>query len=259
MDCFPAYVAIVAQNFNAPAGAGGARRRRVSNQSILDRGLYRGTRSAMADDSAQGGLLAERFTHAYEENTWQDAESVSGPGSTLTYTSELRATLPAIVRALGCRSMLDAPCGDFNWMKAVDLEGVAYTGADIVQPMIERLQAEWPQHRFVCLDITKDPMPKADFVLVRDVLFHLSNVDIVRVLENFLRSGSEWLATSHSFHVTEMIDVPSDPTTFRPVNLMAPPFHFGPPDHLLKDYVPGFLPRWLGIWPRDSIAARFAG
>ncbi|MDB5444293.1 MAG: hypothetical protein JWP73_2669 [Phenylobacterium sp.] len=211
----------------------------------------------MADDPAQGGQLAERFTEAFEQNVWQDGESVSGAGSTLTYTSELRTTLPAMIGALGCSSMLDAPCGDFNWMKAVDLSGVAYTGADIVAPMIEGLQGEWPQHSFVCLDITRDPMPKADFVLVRDVLFHLSNQDIVRVLENFVNSGSDWLATSHSFHVAEMADAVSDPTTFRPVNLMTPPFHFAPPDYLLKDYVPGFLPRWLGIWPRATIAARF--
>lgn len=211
----------------------------------------------MADDPAQGGHLAERFTEAFEQNVWQDDESVSGAGSTLTYTSELRTTLPAMIAALGCRSMLDAPCGDFNWMKELDLSGVAYTGADIVAPMIEGLRSEWPQHSFLCLDITKDPMPKADFVLIRDVLFHLSNLDIVRVLENFVNSGSAWLATSHSFHVAEMADVVSDPTTFRPVNLMTPPFYFAPPDHMLKDYVPGFLPRWLGIWPRASIAARF--
>jgi 2-polyprenyl-3-methyl-5-hydroxy-6-metoxy-1,4-benzoquinol methylase len=210
----------------------------------------------MADESARG-QLAERFTQAFQENVWQDGESLSGAGSTLNYTSELRTTLPAMIRALGCRTVLDAPCGDFNWMKAVDLDGLAYTGADIVAPMIEGLQKEWPQHRFACLDITKDLMPKADFVLIRDVLFHLSNPDVVRVLENFVNSGSQWLATSHSFHVSEMADVVSDPTTFRPVNLMTQPFYFAPPDHVLKDYVTGFLPRWLGIWPREAIAARF--
>ncbi len=203
--------------------------------------------------------LATRFVQAFDQNVWRDGESVSGPGSTLGYTSELRATLPAMIRALGCRSMLDAPCGDFNWMQAVDLTDIAYTGADIVPSMIEGLRRGHPQHRFACLDITRDPLPTADFVLIRDVLFHLSNVDVVRVLENFVQSGSGWLATSHSFNVVEMVDAVSEPTTFRPVNLTAPPFHFGQPDHVLKDYAPGFLPRWLGIWPRATIAARFGG
>lgn len=211
----------------------------------------------MADDMTHPDPIAGRFVEAFDANIWEDAESVSGPGSTLAYTQGLRATLAPMMRALGCRSLLDAPCGDFNWMKAVDLEGITYTGADIVPSMIERLQAEHPQHSFRVLDITKDPLPKADFVLCRDVLFHLSNVDVVRVLENFVASGSAWLATSHSFQVTEMADVPSDPTTFRPVNLTTHPFFFEPPDHVLKDYAPGFQHRWLGIWPRETIARRF--
>lgn len=211
----------------------------------------------MADDSAAVGHLAARFTHAFDANVWRDNESVSGPGSTLRYTETLRASLPAMMRALGCTSMVDAPCGDFNWMRAVDLTGIAYTGADIVPAMIEGLQQQYPQHRFACLDITRDQLPQADFVMIRDVLFHLSNADVVRVLQNFVASGSKWLATSHSFDVTEMVDVTSDPTTFRPVNLTAAPFHFGQPDYVLKDYAPGFLPRWMGIWPRATIAARF--
>ncbi|HEX3699568.1 MAG TPA: class I SAM-dependent methyltransferase [Phenylobacterium sp.] len=209
------------------------------------------------DDDATGDALAERFVQAFDENVWQDGESVSGPGSTLRYTSELRATLPAMIRALGCASMLDAPCGDFNWMKEVDLDGIAYTGADIVPEMVTGLQAKHPQHSFVCLDITKDPLPRADFAMIRDVLFHLSNADVVRVLQNFVQSGSAWLATSHSFDVAVMVDVVSGPTTFRPVNLTAAPFQFPQPDHVLKDYAPGFLPRWMGIWPRAAIAARF--
>jgi SAM-dependent methyltransferase len=202
--------------------------------------------------------LARRFTDAFEDRIWNDQESLSGPGSTLHYTSELRSTLPGLIRALGCKSMLDAPCGDFNWMKEVDLDGIEYHGADIVPAMIAELTAKYPEHDFTVQDITKDRFPRVDFVLCRDVLFHLSNVDIVKVLHNFVSSGSEWLATSHFFQADAMPDVNSDPTTFRLVNLTAPPFHFAPPDYLLKDCVPNFTRRWLGVWHRSWIAARFA-
>lgn len=201
--------------------------------------------------------LARRFTDAFEDRIWDSDESLSGPGSTLTYTSELRSTLPSLIRALGCRTMLDAPCGDFNWMKEVDLSGIEYHGADIVPEMIAELQTKYPQHDFKVQDITTDPFPRVDFVLCRDVLFHLSNVDVVKVLHNFVMSGSEWLATSHFFQVDSMPDVQSDPTTFRLVNLTAAPFHFQPPDYLLKDCTPNYLRRWLGVWHRSWIAARF--
>jgi SAM-dependent methyltransferase len=202
--------------------------------------------------------LVQRFTEAFDHGIWNDNESVSGPGSTLRYTSDLRATLPGLIRALGCKSMLDAPCGDFNWMKEVDLSGIDYMGVDIVPALIANHQAKYQQHRFAVQDITKDALPKVDFVLCRDVLFHLSNSNIVRVLENFVQSGSEWLATSHYFNVTKMEDVESDPTTFRLVNLTVAPFYFEQPDYVLKDCAPNFLRRWLGVWHRSWIAARFA-
>ena len=202
--------------------------------------------------------LASRFTDAFDNRVWMDPESLSGPGSTLSYTSDLRSTLPNLVRGLGCKTMLDAPCGDFNWMKEVDLTGIRYTGADIVPAMIAELSAAYPKRKFRVLDITSDPFPKSDFVLCRDVLFHLSNVDIVKVLDNFVRSGSEWFATSHYFQVTAMPDVQSGPTTFRPVNLTVAPFHIEPPDYVLKDCAPNFLRRWLGVWHRSWIAARLA-
>ena len=202
--------------------------------------------------------LARRFTDAFEDRIWKDEESLSGPGSTLHYTSELRSTLPALIRSLGCKSMQDAPCGDFNWMKEVDLTGIDYHGSDIVPEMITDLQVKYPQHKFTVQDITNDKFDCVDFVLCRDVLFHLSNNDVAKVLYNFVQSGSEWLATSHFFQADAMPDAVSDPTTFRLVNLTAAPFYFAPPDYLLKDCVPNFTRRWLGVWHRSWIAARFA-
>ena len=201
--------------------------------------------------------LAQRFTAAFDHGLWKDKESVSGPGSTLGYTSDLRSTLPGLIRALGCKSMLDAPCGDFNWMKEVDLSGIDYAGIDIVPALIANNKAKYPQHNFAVGDITRDAFPKADFVLCRDVLFHLSNDNVERVLRNFVQSGSQWLATSHYFQANAMQDVQSDPTTFRLVNLTAAPFFLEQPDYVLKDYAPNFIRRWLGVWHRSWIATRY--
>ena len=33
--------------------------------------------------------------------------------------------------------MSDIPCGDFNWMKYIDLKNVKYTGYDIVSDIIK--------------------------------------------------------------------------------------------------------------------------
>src|SRR5262249_48072014 len=48
------------------------------------------------------------------------AESVCGPGSSLSQTDEIRRMLPLLISETGTRSFLDAPCGDFNWMRHVE-------------------------------------------------------------------------------------------------------------------------------------------
>ena len=85
---------------------------------------------------------ASRFQRIFEENTWGNTESVSGEGSNLDRTAVLRAKLPALLARHGVQSMLDAPCGDFYWMKEVPLGDIDYTGADIVPEIIDR-DVEW--------------------------------------------------------------------------------------------------------------------
>ena len=36
------------------------------------------------------------------------------------------------------KSILDIPCGDFYWMKGLDLKNINYVGADIVAPLIKK-------------------------------------------------------------------------------------------------------------------------
>jgi hypothetical protein len=75
----------------------------------------------------------ERFTKIYQENHWNDSESRSGEGSTLENTQNVRNELPIVLKKYKIKSVLDAPCGDFNWMKSIT-QGISikYIGDDIV-------------------------------------------------------------------------------------------------------------------------------
>ena len=53
-------------------------------------------------------------------------------------TAEVRRGLPPLLREFGVRTVLDAPCGDFHWMKELDLPVERYIGADVVAEIIER-------------------------------------------------------------------------------------------------------------------------
>ena len=61
------------------------------------------------------------FERIYSANEWGSNESRSGLGSNLDLTHQVRRALPPLLRGLAVKSMLDAPCGDYNWMPHVDL------------------------------------------------------------------------------------------------------------------------------------------
>ena len=83
-----------------------------------------------------GRTNKEIFTTIFNTNHWKSKESLSGPGSEIRQTEKIRRALPRIFKRYGVRSMLDIPCGDFNWMRRVDLDKIQYLGADIVKNII---------------------------------------------------------------------------------------------------------------------------
>ena len=83
------------------------------------------------------------FWEIYSGNLWGSAESKSGLGSELAATQEVRALLPRLLAELGVDVLLDVPCGDFNWMRHVDLPVREYIGGDIVPPLIDSLRASF--------------------------------------------------------------------------------------------------------------------
>src|SRR5688572_773801 len=87
------------------------------------------------------------FNRIYHGNEWGSKESVSGPGSTLKTTEDLRKELPGFLKSLGIKSMLDAPCGDCNWISKIDLSNIDYTGVDIVPELIESNKKKYPDKK----------------------------------------------------------------------------------------------------------------
>jgi hypothetical protein len=89
----------------------------------------------------RGLALAERFRLIHETNLWGAETSTSGVGSQQAATAAIRRRLPALLKEIGAHSLLDAPCGDGQWMAGLDLGRVSYVGADIVPALIARLAA----------------------------------------------------------------------------------------------------------------------
>lgn len=216
-------------------------------------------RPERCDGADYGDDRQETFETIFVENRWQSDESRSGDGSTLDQTKILRGRLPRLMRSLEAKTLLDAPCGDFNWMQAVKFaEGITYIGGEIVPVLVDNLNAlhQRPGREFVQLDIVSDPLPDADVWLCRDVLFHLSAAEIRTALENFVRSNIRYLLTTTYDFVTENADIRSG--GFRFINLRLAPFNFGPPRQTIDDFLAPEPPRRLGLWTREDVASALA-
>lgn len=201
--------------------------------------------------SLQRTSLETVFTEIYENNSWNDPESVSGRGSTRARTEVIRLSLPQLLRDLKTKTLLDAPCGDFNWMQHVELDGIHYIGADIVPELIARNQRLYgrPNREFITADISVDRLPRADVILCRECLIHLSFARIRRVVSNFKKSGAQYLLCTTHITVTENLDCADG--TGRFVNLQLPPFDFPQPLQLVvEDAEAG---KCLGLWRLSQV------
>lgn len=165
------------------------------------------------------------FTYIYKTNYWRSRESISGAGSELHQTETLRKELVQLFKKFGIKTVLDIPCGDFNWMRFTDLTGIQYTGADIVEKLIEENSKKYggmKDVRFLTLDLLRDPLPSSDLIMTRDCLVHLSNRDILKALKNIANSGSKYLLTTHFTETAVNKDILTG--EWRSINLQKEPF-----------------------------------
>jgi hypothetical protein len=186
------------------------------------------------------------FSEIYERNLWNDPESASGRGSTLQRTTVIRSELPVLLKEVGAESLLDAPCGDFNWMRYTELGPVTYIGADVVPSLIARNEQRYGRdgRKFMVLDITKSVIPRVSVILSRDCFAHLSFRNILSAVASFKRSKSEYLfATTHT-GVREHRDIATGQGRY--VNLQLSPFNFPEPLKLIVEDAE--LGKCLAVW-----------
>ncbi len=196
------------------------------------------------------------FTRLYYEPK-RAAEMISGPGSDLLQTTVIAAALPQVIEELGAKSLLDAPCGDFYWMRRVDLGVERYVGVDVVQELITRHAARHAsaQREFLCLDITRDALPRCDLIFSRDALVHLSNRDALAALANFKRSGARYLLMTTFPAVTANADILTG--EWRPINFQLSPFNLPAPLKLINEQCTEndgrYADKSLGLWALANV------
>lgn len=192
----------------------------------------------------------EIFRKAFTDNRWGSRESISGPGSTLKATELIRAELPRILDLYYIRSLVDAPCGDYNWIQRLEYSFEKYIGIDVVPEIIDALKShQSDRRRFQHGNIVTDVLPVADAVLCRDCLVHFSFSDAMSALTNFRLAGFRY-AFLTTFPGRENTDIKTG--NWRPIDMSAGPFSLGEPVTLLRERPHNvedkFNDKHLGLW-----------
>ena len=127
-------------------------------------------------------------------------ESLSGPGSHLSQTSEAIHFINKIIREKNIKSILDLGCGDWNWFRLVNLEDATYEGWDCDEQMINDNTSKYGNNNvsFKVKDIFTEPLPDVDMIICRDVLFHIDKKLSSKLVEDIKVSSKYFLSTT--FH-----------------------------------------------------------
>jgi len=125
----------------------------------------------------------------YEMKLWGGAafDFYSGTGS---HNSKIiKPYLDAIITFLKSQNnsliVCDLGCGDFNIGKHLTKYTRKYIAIDIVEKLIDRNKTIFKEDNleFQCLDITEDKLPIGDCIILRQVLQHLSNSEIQKIIQ----------------------------------------------------------------------------
>jgi hypothetical protein len=130
----------------------------------------------------------------YDLHLWggKDFDFYSGEGS---HCAEIvQPYLDAVIAFLSSHdnslTICDLGCGDFNIGKHLVAYTKRYFGVDIVESLIERNKTMFDADNleFQCLDIVEDKLPEADCIILRQVLQHLSNAEIQKIVKKLSTS-----------------------------------------------------------------------
>ena len=133
--------------------------------------------------------IGEAFAEIYRTKAWGSVdgeEFYSGPGSGPEFATAYAQWVNQFIAEQAVRHIVDLGCGDFRVGRLLNTSSdVRYTGTDVVADVV-RYNREHFQNAYIefqCANIIEDELPDGDLCLIRQVLQHLSNQQISRVVD----------------------------------------------------------------------------
>ncbi len=129
------------------------------------------------------------MSQIYDMHLWggNEFDFYSGNGShdTKIIDSYLKVLIAFLKSHNNNLIVCDLGCGDFNIGKQLTQYSKKYIAVDVVENLINRNKKVYKASylEFQCLDIIEDKLPPGDCIILRQVLQHLSNKDIEKIVK----------------------------------------------------------------------------
>jgi SAM-dependent methyltransferase len=132
--------------------------------------------------------VADCFSEIYRTKLWGEAEGgdfFSGGGSEALFAVPYVKQVQRFVAEHQIRIVVDLGCGDFRVGRLLCAQSdLRYVGVDVVPDLIFYNRAHFggPRVEFRCANLIADELPDGELCLIRQVLQHLTNAEILRAL-----------------------------------------------------------------------------
>ena len=140
-------------------------------------------RRTLMEAADASNLYSNDFEDVYRQGGFDGAGS--GVGSSPKYCWDYVTALQSFLEHHGVRSVLDVGCGDWQFSQFINWAGIKYTGMDVVRAVIDQNRQKFDDRhlKFVYGDALVDELPKADLLIVKDVIHHLKHKDVQRMVD----------------------------------------------------------------------------
>lgn len=167
------------------------------------------------------------FEEIYAKSKWGQGQG-SGSGSHPAATSEYRAFLEQFIVMNEVTSIVDVGCGDWRSSRHISFNGARYTGFDVVKSVVDVNRATFGSDlvSFAMMPVDPRDLPNADLLIIKDVLQHFTNEQILFYRDHVVPKYPLCLITNSWKAINYPQNGDIAPGQFRSLELKASPYLF---------------------------------
>jgi len=171
-----------------------------------------------------------KFDRIYKEQTWSGKNPdipLSGPGSLVESSLPVIEFIKQSIAQGEVSSILDLGCGDLTYMSTIEpikSGAVDYTGTDISEFILQENRIRYSWFKGLTMDVTKPNEFDADLIVIKDLIFHLSNRQITALLNNLSKARFNYCIMTTMNNASNRWRFLSKKHNYADVNIRIAPF-----------------------------------